>query len=429
MEQDIRFADLSKEELLTAWEVEVAELLDELAVFTKEEETAGVTRLLYTKEWLAAQQALRLRMENAGLVAVFDEAGNLFGKIQGINESEPSILTGSHIDTVVQGGKYDGAYGIAAGLAALSFLYRIFGKPKRSLELVSLSEEEGSRFPMAYWGSGSIVGQRRLEEAAELRDVDDMRFDDAMKTCGFGFGDYSPARRDNIAVFLELHIEQGGVLEKDGLSVGIVEAIAGQRRFSIQLEGAANHAGTTPMGMRRDALEGAAAMIYLLHAEALKRGDPLVATAGRLLAQPNVPNVVAGKVEFTVDVRHGDEAALDAFCKWMAAAFEEAAEQRGLAIQQYEWFREKPARMDAGLRRQMAEICEAWGISHRRMISGAGHDAQMLQRLCKTALLFVPSRHGISHSPEEFTSSRELAVGVLVLAQLLYRLGYQEEAI
>lgn len=248
-----------------------------------------------------------------------------------------------------------------------------------------------------------------------------------MQRCGFGEGIGRESRRDDIAAFIEVHIEQGAVLEQDGFSIGVVETIAGQRRMKFEVIGESNHAGTTPMPMRRDALEGVSMMILKLRQEALRIGAPLVATVGRLQVLPNVPNVVPGKVIFTVDARHADGQALDRFCQWVMKEFATLAAERQLEIEGTEWFREEPVPMNERLKQHMDDVCGQMGISSKRMISGAGHDAQMFEHICPTAMLFVPSRRGISHSPEEYTRPRELAVGVLVLTELLYRLGYEGE--
>ncbi|MFS0723558.1 Zn-dependent hydrolase [Paenibacillus sp. 1P07SE] len=426
MEQEVLSHPQEQERLLARLETEVTGVLEWLSAYS-EGDGAGVTRLLYTKPWLAAQQALAARMAGVGLETAYDEVGNLYGKLPGRWAEAPSIVTGSHIDTVIQGGKYDGAYGIAAGLVALEYLHRRYGKPLRSLEVVSLCEEEGSRFPLAYWGSGNIVGKRSHAQIAALTDSEGRSFPDAMAACGFGPGSARPALRRDIAAFVEAHIEQGGVLESEALGIGIVDSIAGQRRVRVELTGEANHAGTTPMHLRRDALEGAGLMIHLLRQEAIRRGAPLVATVGKLQVFPNVPNVVPGRVQFTVDARHTDDARLDDFCEWMRTTFAQLAEQRGLTVSFDEWFREEAVPLDSGLQRKLERICSEQGIPARRISSGAGHDAQMFGGHCRTALLFVPSRRGISHAPEEYTSPRELAVGVLVLAELLYKLGYEEE--
>lgn len=426
MELNTRVAEQGKEELLKYLESKVMALLDSLAVYSAGE-GPGVTRLLYTKEWLEAQQALAARMTEIGLISDYDDVGNLFGKLQGKRSELPSIITGSHIDTVVDGGRYDGAYGIAAGLVALEFLKETFGQPKRSLEVASLCEEEGSRFPLAYWGSGSIAGERSPEDIAALKDVEGVSFEEAMRSCGFGQGVYRQPQREDMAAYIELHIEQGAVLEREGLPIGVVDAIVGQRRFIVTVTGEANHAGTTPMLLRKDALEAAGAMMTMLREEAIHLGAPLVATVGQLQVSPNVPNVVAGKAEFTVDVRHTDLQLLESFSGWFVEAFRHAAESRGLAMACTEWFREEPTPMDEVLKQSLDRVCSELGIPSRRMVSGAGHDAQMLSRVCPAAMLFVPSRSGISHSPEEYTSPRELAQGVLILIKLLHRLGYEEE--
>ncbi|CAM4516783.1 allantoate deiminase [Paenibacillus endophyticus] len=426
MERNVRLSPQDKEQMLSYFEAEVMQVLNWLAAFSPDEE-GGITRLLYTDGWLETQQALAVKMASYGLSTSFDNVGNLFGKLQGEDMDAPSIITGSHIDTVVQGGMYDGAYGIAAGLLALDYLHKHYGKPKRTLELVSLCEEEGSRFPMAYWGSGSIVGKRNFEQIVHLQDSYEVFFADAMQRCGFGEGTARDSRRHDIGAFIEVHIEQGAVLEKEGIAIGVVDTIAGQRRLKFEVVGESNHAGTTPMHMRRDALEGVSMMIQTLRQETIRIGSPLVATVGRLQVQPNVPNVVPGKVIFTVDARHADEAALDCFCRWVLGAFASIAADRQLELHGTEWFREEPVPMNERLKQQLDAVCGELSISSKRMISGAGHDAQMFEHICPTAMLFVPSRRGISHSPEEYTEPSELAVGVLVLTELLYRLGYEGE--
>lgn len=426
MEQNVRISPQEKERLLAHFETQIMQVLNWLATFSPDEE-GGITRLLYTEGWLEAQQALAQKMAGCGLKTEFDHVGNLFGKLLGEDLDAPSIITGSHIDTVVQGGMYDGAYGIAAGLLALDYLQQQFGKPKRTLEIVSLCEEEGSRFPIAYWGSGSIVGKRNFEQIVHLQDSDEVFFTDAMQRCGFGEGMGRDSRRSDIGAFIEVHIEQGAVLEEEGIAIGVVDTIAGQRRLKFEVIGESNHAGTTPMHMRRDALEGVSMMIQALRREAVRIGEPLVATVGRLQVLPNVPNVVPGKAIFTVDARHADGQVLDRFCRWVMQEFSSIADERQLAIQGTEWFREEPVPMHGKLKAYMDDVCGKMSISSKRMVSGAGHDAQMFEHICPTAMLFVPSRRGISHSPEEYTEPRDLAVGVLVLTELLYRLGYEGE--
>lgn len=405
---------------------ELLPLLDRLASFGADA-AGGVTRLLYTPSWLEAQTFLAGRMRAAGLETRFDRAGNLYGRLEGSLPGAPAVLTGSHIDTVRCGGRYDGAYGIAAGLLALEGLKRAYGTPLRTLEVVSLCEEEGSRFPLAYWGSGNIAGVYRLEEDGGVADPAGVPLAKAMASAGFGRPEQPDCRRSDMGAYVELHIEQGVVLERTGRRIGLVETIVGQKRLALTVTGASGHAGTTPMGMRADALAGVAEMIAALEASALAAGEPLVATVGRLKTKPNTPNVIPGEARFTLDVRHDRSAELNRFCEETLARFAEIAARRGLALEVRSWLDTEPAPMHAGLTGLLENVCRGMNLPTRRMASGAGHDAQLFAPLCPSAMLFVPSRNGVSHSPEEYTAPEHLAEGAAALGACLYELAYREE--
>lgn len=218
----------------------------------------GVTRLLYTKEWMDAQLAVKTEMSSFGLDTRFDDVGNVFGRLSGTQSPDEVIVTGSHIDTVINGGKYDGAYGVLAAMLAIKRLKETYGSPKKTLEAVSLCEEEGSRFPMTYWGSGNMTGVFSLQDGAEPRDESGVSLQHAMHENGFGKGVFQAAYRTDISAFVELHIEQGQTLEMSGRDLGIVTSIAGQRRYLVTLEGECNHAGTTSMKWRKDRSQPAA---------------------------------------------------------------------------------------------------------------------------------------------------------------------------
>ncbi|QJC54467.1 Zn-dependent hydrolase [Paenibacillus albicereus] len=386
----------------------------------------GVTRLLYDGAWLEAQRRLERRLAEAGLEPRFDRAGSLYGRLAGTEAGSGVVLTGSHIDTVRRGGPYDGAYGVAAGIAALAALRRFCGPPQRTLEVVSLCEEEGSRFPLSYWGSGTMIGRYGLEGAARYRDAGGTTLEEAMLSAGFGRPEQPHPRRGDLAAFVELHVEQGIVLERGGEGIGVVQAIVGQRRYTFTVAGEANHAGTTPMRLRRDALAGAAEMALAAERAAVRRGEPMVATVGRIAAEPGTPNVVPGRVVFTLDVRHDDAQALEAFCRELLEELDGIAARRGLELQGELWMDAPPAPMDAGLAERLERAAARRGLAVRRMASGAGHDAQLLSELCPAAMLFVPSRAGISHSPLEFTEEAQLAAGLAVLIDALYELAYEE---
>ncbi|QSF46144.1 allantoate deiminase [Paenibacillus tianjinensis] len=404
--------------------LEMMELLEELAAFSAP--GAGVSRLLYTPEWLRAHQFLQERMAALGMEVRRDEVGNVYGRFTGSQTADKVILTGSHIDTVLNGGKYDGAYGIAAAVTALHYLQQTFGQPLRTVEAVAFCEEEGSRFPITFWGSGNVTGMYNGSEADSCSDSRRVTISSAMEACGLERKPGKGPRREDIGAYVELHIEQGIVLEQSALEIGIVEAIAGQRRFHVKVGGTANHAGTTPMGLRRDALAGAAEMLLAMEQAAVQTGDPLVATCGKLEASPGTPNVIPGEVQFTLDIRHSEAEQLERYCSGIQAHFERIADSRGLTLELTATLATTPAPMDEGLKRLLEQISQQQGRSFRTMVSGAGHDAQLFAPLCPTAMIFVPSRAGISHSPDEYSSPEELAAGLNVLTAILYELAYKE---
>ncbi len=398
-------------------------LLEELAAFGMGAD-GGVTRLLYSADWKNAQLFLAQKMKEAGLEVRFDRVGNLYGRLPGRDPDAPVVLTGSHIDTVRAGGKYDGAYGVAAGFMALSYLKGTCGLPDKTLEVVSFCEEEGSRFPISFWGSGSVAGMYTPAAGEGIFDAEGESLMTAMQLAGFGQRVQPVCSRSDIEAFVEVHIEQGIVLERSNKRIGVVNAIAGQRRYSVLLKGRTDHAGTTPMPMRLDALAGASEMMVWLEGQAIKAGDSMVATVGRLEAKPNASNVIPGEVTFSLDIRHDSELKLSSFCSETLNVFETIARSRGLQLEIRSWLETKPVPMNGVLTEKLERICENMELPYRRMISGAGHDAQVMASICPAAMIFVPSSNGVSHSPQEHTAAEHLAQGAAVLAACLYDLAY-----
>ncbi|RTR31836.1 allantoate amidohydrolase [Robertmurraya yapensis] len=399
----------------------VSEMIEWLATFGRTT-NGGVTRPLFSKDWRKAQDALKDKMEVLQLQTYFDRAGNLFGKLPGTELGSKTILTGSHIDTVIDGGKYDGAYGIIASLLATSQLFQKYGYPKKTIEVISLSEEEGSRFPLTFWGSRNISGAYNLETVKDVQDGDGIHFLEAMKESGFDPKEYQSNLRTDIERFVEIHIEQGMILEKNQNTIGVVSHIVGQRRFTINVVGESNHAGTTPMYYRKDAVSTASKLITYL-TEKAKEFDPLlVATVGKLNVRPNVPNVVAGEVEFSLDIRHHQEDVLNRYCEDIFAEFERLSTDLDVQISQ--WMDVKPIAMDEKMNQVIRQLATEKNISYQDIVSGAGHDAQVFASICPTTLIFVPSQDGISHSPKEFTRIEDLETGVELLTELLYKLAY-----
>lgn len=402
---------------------EVVEKLEWLGEFGKDP-AGGVTRLLYSKEWVEAQHALKGWIEEEGLEANFDEIGNLFGTLKGKNTNE-TVLTGSHVDTVKNGGLYDGAYGVVAGILALIYLKKTYGQPLRNVEIVSMAEEEGSRFPYTFWGSKNIVGLAKREDVENITDFEGVPFVKAMKDSGFDFRDESKEPRNDVKAFVELHIEQGSVLETEKKSVAVVHSIVGQRRFTVEITGEANHAGTTPMGYRKDAVYAASQMIFDIITMAREIGDPLVTTVGKIEAQPNIVNVVPGKAVFTIDVRHTEKEAIVSFTEQLTKRINEISKEHGVETKIDMWMDAAPVPMDKKVVELIEKQCKENGLNYKLMHSGAGHDSQIFAPFTPTAMLFVPSRKGISHNPAEYTEPADLAEGVRGLIGALYELAYK----
>jgi allantoate deiminase len=386
--------------------------LEELAQLGAE--AGGVSRFAWTPELAQANEWLMRRLEELGLATHLDAAGNVVGRW---DEGEGSaVVVGSHLDTVPRGGRYDGALGVLAALDVVRRLKEDGTAPRRPLWVVSFNDEEGSRFQTGMLGSRAFVGDLDLEDWRR-RGVAD-----TMAAAGFDFERLPRARVvDGVGAYLELHIEQGPVLEQEGIDLGVVTAISGLLGFRVRLTGEANHAGTTPMTARRDALAGAARIALALRDEARMRGD-MTANVGILELQPGGFNVIPGVAEFTVDVRAGEEKAYERMERFVRELFERVASEEQLALDVSVTHRKPPVPLDPGLQEVLENAAAEEGASVRRMPSGAGHDAMILGPHVPAAMLFVPSRAGISHSPDEFTPPEQCDLGARVLARAVRHL-------
>ncbi len=383
----------------------------------------GIIRPVYSAAWVHARGQVAEWMRAAGLEVRGDAVGNLFGRLRGGDDSR-TILTGSHLDTVPFGGKFDGALGILAGLVALRALREQAGQPRRSLEVVALCEEEGSRFEACYWGTRAMLGLIEADELERLRDEQDVSIAGAMRSAGLSPERYREAVRHDLEAFLELHIEQGRVLYEERIHLGIVEAIVGLQHRRITVRGRADHAGTTPMDMRRDALQGAAHMAIEITRLVEQERRPAVVTLGIWSVKPGAVNVVPEEVSFSIDVRHPDEDTKQRLAAAMLVRCEAIARERGLTLSSEITHESRPSRMDAALQAMLVQAAETCGASWKAMPSGAGHDSQEMARHLPTAMLFVPSLEGRSHSAAEYTSPEDAALGATVLATALRQLAY-----
>jgi len=369
----------------------------------------GVSRFAWTPELARANEWLVGRLQELGLETEIDAAGNVLGRWE---EGEgTAVLVGSHLDSVPRGGRFDGALGVLAAIEVVRTLKREGVSLRRPLWIVSFNDEEGSRFQTGMLGSRAFIGDLDPEDWRR-RGVAD-----AMAAGGFDFERLGDAKAvDRVGAYLELHIEQGPVLEQEGLDVGIVSGIAGLLGFRVRLTGEANHAGTTPMASRRDALAGAARIVLELRDEARSRGD-MTANVGILTVAPGGFNVIPGTAEFTIDARAGDADAFARAEKFVRDTLERVAAEEQLELEVAETHRKPPTPLDLELQELLARGAAAEGAMARSMPSGAGHDAMILAKHVPAAMLFVPSRAGISHSPDEYTSPEQCELGARVLAR------------
>jgi len=376
----------------------------------------GVTRLAWSNELRQVQDWLTEQLTALGLEVELDPAGNLIGRWNA-GSSKP-IAVGSHLDTVPTGGRYDGALGVLSGLQAIRLLKAKGVEPKRPLWLISFMDEEGARFGAALFGSRAFVG-KDLSDLGERRDSNGISLQEAMAELGFDFQRVPDARRvDELGGYLELHIEQGPVLESEGIEIGIVTGIVGLIGFRARFLGEADHAGTTPMLMRRDALAGAASAILALR-DAGRARDDVTTNVGIISVEPGGFNVIPGVAEFTIDVRSATEDGYATLEPLVQETLGRIASEQNLELELSEAYRLPPLPLAADLIDVLEQAAAVEGATSLRMPSGAGHDAMEVGRHVPAGMLFVPSRRGISHSPEEFTEPEHCELGARVLARAL----------
>lgn len=376
----------------------------------------GVARFAWTPELFAAYDWVAERMRALGLEVEIDAAGNLIGRWNA--GTGKAVVVGSHLDTVPSGGPLDGVLGVLAAVHAVALLKEEGFEPERPLWIVAFMDEEGARFNAALFGSRAFAGED-VSGSGDRVDVNGVTLREAMAAAGCDLDRAGEAcRLSEIGSFIELHIEQGPLLEAQGVEIGVVTSIVGLRGYRVRLHGQANHAGTTPMSLRRDALAGAARLVLELRDLARDR-DNITANVGKIVVEPGGANVVPGLADFTIDVRGTSTAVLKELEQFVEATVARIADEEGLEAELEQTFALEPLELDP----ELAEIVEraAWteGASTRRMPSGAGHDAMIVGRHVPAAMIFVPSRGGISHSPAEHSSPEHVERGMRVLAETL----------
>ncbi len=371
----------------------------------------GTTRLAYSDEDIAGRAYARSVMESAGLQVSVDLAGNLLGRRAGTDPAALPIIIGSHLDTVPDGGSYDGHLGSAAALEVALTLHHHAIELRHPLEVVIFQNEEGGKT-----GSRALVGRVEPHEF-DIVTASGFTIRDGINRLGGDPARLDEARRDpgSMAGFIELHIEQGAVLEAAGTDIGVVEGIVGIRRWNITVLGAQNHAGTTPMAQRRDALVAAADLVRAVNEVATTMEGRQVATVGRIEAVPGAPNVVPGEVRATLEIRDLEMDKIGHIFTEIVARAREIESARDVAIEFDRFYESLAAPTAPAFRDIIEEQAVALGYSAMRMPSGAGHDAQSMAELGPIGMIFVPSRDGISHAPEEYTSPEDNTRGANVL--------------
>ncbi len=392
-------------------------MVSDLAVFGANAD-GGIDRVAYTNADLAAREYMITQMRQAGLEVRFDMVGNIIGRREGLNNDLPPIMFGSHIDSVPGGGNYDGQVGSIGSLEVMNMLQDANIITNHPLEMIIFQNEEGG--PV---GSSAAAG---------LMTEDDL---DAMTTSGYTIAEGiarlggDPARykeahiQSPIHAFMELHIEQGGFLDAEGIDIGVVEGIVGIRWWDVTVEGFANHGGTTPMPGRRDALVAAAKLVVAINEIATNTPGRQVATVGRIQAFPGAPNVIPGQVVMSLEIRDLDQAKMDWTFAEVQKKAQEISEDMNVSVRfDLSNVDNEPAPTDTRIRKMVEESAEKRGLSYKYMPSGAGHDAQHMAMIAPTGMIFVPSRDGISHSPNEYTSAKDIANGANVLFETILTL-------
>ena len=384
----------------------------------------GNARLALSREDALGRDLVVSWMRDLGMSVAVDAIGNAVGTWPGSDPTAAPVMMGSHIDTVRTGGRFDGNLGVLAGLEVVEAVQQAELRPKRSLQVAFFTDEEGARFPPDMLGSLVYVGGLAIEEALDAIDSDGVRLGDELTAIGYAGSIPCPAAAFPHA-FVELHIEQGPLLEDEQVTIGAVTGVQGISWTEITVTGQSAHAGTTPMRLRRDPMVVAAQVVTEARAIARRMGGTQVATVGRLNAFPDLVNVVPARVAFTVDVRNTDEDRLQQAEQALFAFARRMAAEEGCDIVMKPLARFEPVEFDGRMIDLVEGTAKALGHSVKRMPSGAGHDAQMLARVCPSAMIFVPSINGLSHNLAEDTAPADLAAGANVLLHTVLTIAHE----
>jgi hydantoinase/carbamoylase family amidase len=398
--------------------IRLANTLNEINEFGSSDK--GLMRLAYTKDERMAVEYFANLCIKEGLQVRIDPCGNLIARREGRYPNLPAVACGSHLDTVIQGGRYDGAIGVVAALEVVRSLNDKGIETDHPLEIICFACEESSRFGVSTIGSKAMLGELRKESIAELKDKNGISMKDAFIDCSLDFENIENCSRQKgeLKAFLELHIEQGPVLEAGNKQIGIVYSIAAPTRLLVHIQGKGSHTGSTPMHLRKDALLGAAEIALDLELAAqMESNNGTVATVSVCEVKPGAMNVIPDSAELKIDIRGTSAESKKTVLQKLFDSFERIKQKRGLGMNWSLLSDEQPTPLDADVIQSLASTCDRIGFSYIQMPSGAGHDAMNMARLCPTGLIFVPSRDGLSHHPDEYTPMEAIGIGAALLAE------------
>lgn len=377
----------------------------------------GLTRLSFSQEDRGARNYIINEYKTLGLKVREDAAGTIVARLDGELNDAPVVMIGSHFDSVISGGNFDGNAGVVAALETARTMVENNIKPKYPVEFIAMIEEEGCRFGGGLFASKAMVGKVSRETLDKFKDKNGISIASAMKDFGFDPDKIHEAIRkaEDVKAFLELHIEQGPVLENNKKEIGIVDYIVGIEEFEVTINGRPDHAGTTPMNMRADALAAASQVLYKIPTLAIEAGEGTVATVGKLTVQPGAGNIVPGVVKFTVDIRSKNEQLMNQVHEEIVKLLKESTTKEGCSLDVVQLLYNKPVKLDDQIIKDLKNICEELNLSNQIILSGAGHDAMVMADITKIGMIFVPSKGGRSHCPEEWTEYEQLHKGVEIM--------------
>jgi ureidoglycolate amidohydrolase len=408
-------------------DIDVARLSAELEQLASWSDSAppAVTRVIYSETDLDARRYVKGLCAEAGLTVREDPIGNTFARWEGRQPKRPAVATGSHIDAIPNAGRYDGTVGVLGGIEAIRALKRAGHEPERSIELVIFTSEEPTRFGLGCLGSRALAGLLTTDAMAALRDQDGQALDEIRTKAGFR-GPLADVRLDegHFAVFVELHIEQGPVLDREQIPIGVVTAIAAPAALRVRVDGEGGHAGAVLMPERRDALCAAAELVLAVESIARSSGSrDTVATTGICRVEPGAINGIPSRVTLEIDIRDIDLITRDRVVDQVRRAIDEVAHRRGVRVQIDLLNADPPARAADEVMKAIEAACEQLQLPSKEMVSRAYHDSLFMARICPIGMIFVPCRDGISHRPDEYSSPEAIGRGVEVLALTLARLA------